>query len=181
MVRRDIWFLVDHQLWPHLSYGLCSNTSSSFDDLTSCLDKQYWQLIPLGGSVRSAKCEIRQMSLGFYGAGCPHVGVESTIAQVNKLLMHFGCPSNLGLKMKVSLNYLCLEMGVSVQPLQESYKKLGDWVSSCWLKALSEKCDLFNSVWSSMMMRIVAFSSQEQMINAGVYGSLDTVPKISFD
>ena len=22
--RRDVWFLVDHQLWPRLSYGLCS-------------------------------------------------------------------------------------------------------------------------------------------------------------
>ena len=22
--RRDIWFLVDHQLWPKLGYGLCS-------------------------------------------------------------------------------------------------------------------------------------------------------------
>ena len=22
--QRDVWFLVDHQLWPQLSYGLCS-------------------------------------------------------------------------------------------------------------------------------------------------------------
>ena len=24
LLRRDVWFLVDHQLWPRLSYGLCS-------------------------------------------------------------------------------------------------------------------------------------------------------------
>ena len=28
MMRRDIWFLLDHQLWPKLDYGLCSNTAS---------------------------------------------------------------------------------------------------------------------------------------------------------
>ena len=86
LMRRDVWFLLDHQLWPGRSYGLCSNTAS-FADLTLCLKKQWWQLIPLGGIIRTAPKAIRQTSLGFYGADCPHLGVETGVAQLNKLLM----------------------------------------------------------------------------------------------
>ena len=143
MMRRDIWFLLDHQLWPKLDYGLCSNTAS-FEDLTLCMKKQWWQLLPLGGVIRSARREIRQISRGFYGPGCPHPGVECCIDQVNKLLMHFGCPSNLGLKMRVSLERLMVEMGVSLQPLQESYKRYSSRVTHCWLTSLWEKCDILN-------------------------------------
>ena len=75
MMRRDIWFLLDHQLWPKLDYGLCNNTAS-FEDLGLCLKKQWWQLLPLGGVIRSARKETRQLSRGFYGVGCPHPGVE---------------------------------------------------------------------------------------------------------
>jgi hypothetical protein len=143
MMRRDIWFLLDHQLWPKLDYGLCSNTAS-FTDLSWCLKKQWWQLLPLGGVIRSARREIRQISRGFFGPGCPHPGVECCIDQVNKLLMHFGCPSNLGLKMQASLERMIVEMGVSMQPLQESYKRYSSRVTPCWLTSLWEKCDLLN-------------------------------------
>ena len=142
-MRRDVWFLLDHQLWPKLDYGLCSNTAS-FEDLALCMKKQWWQLLPLGGVIRSARREIRQISRGFYGPGCPHPGVECCIDQVNKLLMHFGCPSNLGLKMRVSLERLMVEMGVSLQPLQESYKRYSSRVTHCWLTSLWEKCDILN-------------------------------------
>ena len=53
------------------------------------------------------------MSIGFYGAGCPHVGIECFITQVNKLLMHYGCKSNNGLKLKLSLEYMIVELGIS--------------------------------------------------------------------
>ena len=134
MVLSGPTILASSQLW------LVRNLST-FDELSQCLKKQYWQLLPLGGIIRSAKKEIRQTSLGFYGAGCPHPGVECDIAQVNKLLMHFGCPSTLGLTNKVSLNFLRVELGISVQPLQESYQKFGSWATNCWLKSLWEKCD----------------------------------------
>ena len=142
-MRRDIWFLMDHQLWPKLDYGLCSNTAS-FADLSLCLKKQWWQLILLGGIRRSARSEIRQLSRFFYGAGCPHPGVECAVRQVNKLLVHYGCQSNLGLEMKASLELLILELGITTQPLQESYKKYGGWATHSWLKSLWEKCDLLD-------------------------------------
>ena len=77
------------------------------------------------------------------GARIP-VAVECCIDQINKLLMHFGCPSNLGLKMKVSMERLIVELGVSRQPLQESYKRYSSRVTHCWLTSLWEKCDVLN-------------------------------------
>jgi len=132
-MQRDIWFLTKHQLWPKVSYGLCSNTASLVD-LNVALQKQYFQLVPLGGIIRSAPVSLRQLDLGFYGAGCPHVGAECTIAQVNKLMMHYGCPSNNGRKLSMSLGYMILELGLSFQPLQESFEMHSRWVTHCWLK-----------------------------------------------
>jgi len=87
---------------------------------------------------------MRDMNIGFYGAGCPHVGVECFIAQVNKLLMHYGCASNNGLKLKVSLEYLIVELGISAQPLQESYERYSERITHSWLKSLWEKCHKFD-------------------------------------
>ena len=57
----------------------------------------------MGGLIKMAPPEIRDTDIGFFGAGCPHVGIECFVEQVNKLIMHYGCPSNDGLAMKVSL------------------------------------------------------------------------------
>ena len=58
--------------------------------------------------------------------------------------MHYGCSSCIGLKMRVSLERLVLELGVSPQPLQESYKTYNSRVTHCWLTSLWEKCDKLN-------------------------------------
>ena len=73
--RSDVWFLLDWQLWPIVGYGMSSNTSY-WHKLTVCLKKQWWKLIPLGGVISTAPAGVRQTSRGFYGVGCPHVGVE---------------------------------------------------------------------------------------------------------
>ena len=70
--------------------------------------------------------EIQKMSKGFYGAGCPHPGVECIVKQIKKLQARYGCDSNLGLKMSVSIEMLIVELGVSVHPFQESFKKYKD-------------------------------------------------------
>ena len=62
--------------------------------------------------------------MGFCGAGCPHPGVETLAAQINKLLMHFGCQSCLGMKLQLALEMMILELGISLQPLQETYMEV---------------------------------------------------------
>ena len=69
--------------------------------------------------------------------------VESLVEQLNKLLMHCECKTSVGLKMQLSLELRALEMGISIQPLQESYKIFGSWITDGWFKILWEKVDMF--------------------------------------
>ena len=140
-----MWFLVERQLWMGLKYGLCCN-SSKWSVIEDALRNQWFQLVPLGGVIRSAPVPLRQLDAGFYGVGCPHVGVECFVEQTNKLLMHYGCPSSVGFGCKVSLEYVILELGVSFQPLQVSYQKYSKRLTDCWLKSLWEKCQMFGVV-----------------------------------
>ena len=141
--RREIWFLVERQLWMGLKYGLCCH-SSKWSVIEDVLHKQWNQLVPMGGIIRSAPVPLRQMDAGFFGVGCPHVGVECFVEQTNKLLMHYGCPSSVGFGCKVSLEYMILELGVAFQPFQISYKKYAKRLTDCWLKSLWEKCQKFD-------------------------------------
>eukprot|EP00956_Cyclotella_meneghiniana_P022017 scaffold40896_cov41-Cyclotella_meneghiniana.AAC.6 len=140
--RRDVWFLMDCQLWLRLNYGLCCNTAP-YQQLENCLRKEYCDILPIGGVIRSSPAPIRQMHKGFYGVGCPHLGIECLIGQVSKLLMHYGCGSNVGIKSKISYRRLLLELGMSFQPLQASFEKYGELVTWCWMVSLWEKCEKF--------------------------------------
>ncbi len=68
-----------------------------------------------------------QLDRGFYGIGCPHPGVECLIGQVTKLLVHYGCTSGLGIKMQVTMELFATELGLSLQPFQESFAIYGRW------------------------------------------------------
>jgi hypothetical protein len=141
--RRDVWFLLDRQFWPRAGYGICC-LSAEHTLLEKCLSKQYFEILPMGGVIRTAPAPVRTLGKGFYGVGCPHVGVECTIQQVSKLLMHYGCESNVGTKMKMSYNQLVIELGLSDQPMQHSFQRFGKFVTWSWIVSLWEKCDLYD-------------------------------------
>lgn len=67
--RRDVCFLLDCQFWPRVGYGL-SCCTAEHQLLEKCLKRQHWQLIPLGGVIRTAPASSRQLSKGFFGVGC---------------------------------------------------------------------------------------------------------------
>jgi hypothetical protein len=140
--RRNVWFLLGVQFWPRVGYSLCSSTAT-YDKLENTLQKQYYQILPLGGIIRTAPRDSRMIDAGFFCPGLPHPGVEALIAMTNKLLMHFGCSSALGDCMKTSYGYLTLELGVSFQPLQASYKRFSFLATHSWMKMLWEKVDRF--------------------------------------
>ena len=48
--------------------------------------------------------------------------------------------------MSVSIEMLIVELGVSVQPFQESFKKYKDWVTWSWMVSVWKKCDMFKVV-----------------------------------
>ena len=136
--RRMFWTSVERQFWPSVSYGLCCSMAS-LEELEGALKNQYYKMVPKGGLIRTAKREIRQLGRGFYGAGLPHPGVEATVAQFNKLLMHYGCQSSTGVQMQVSMELLICELGRSLQPLQENYTAYGDWVTKSLLKQCEKR------------------------------------------
>jgi hypothetical protein len=47
-------------------------------------------------------------------------------------------------KSQVSMETLLIELGLSTQPLQESFVTFGKWVTNTWLKSIWEKVDRFN-------------------------------------
>ncbi len=53
--RRDVWFLQDVQFWPREGYGSFCYTETHAN-LEKVLQKQYYQLLPLGGVVTG--CDI---------------------------------------------------------------------------------------------------------------------------
>ena len=122
-------------------YGLCS-VEAPWETLENALAKKWYEVLPLGGVWRAAPKQLRQLDSGFFGVGCPHLGVECLIHQLMKLHMHFGCGTSLGLKLKVSIEALAVELGVSSQPLQQCHDKYKNRVTWCWAVSLWEKCML---------------------------------------
>ena len=93
--QQNVWFLLKMQFWPRIRYGLCSSTAN-LCKLDRALHRQYYQILPLGGIVRTTMAESRTIDAGFYGVGLPHLGGEALIAMTNKLLMHYGCNTAMG-------------------------------------------------------------------------------------
>ena len=101
-------------------------------------------MIPLGGVIHTALDWVWKISRRFYGFDCPHFGVECFFENTNKVFMQYGCLSNLGLKMNILMDYMFLEMLISLQPFQASYKRYEQWMTPSCLKSLWEKCDQFD-------------------------------------
>jgi hypothetical protein len=74
--RRDIWFLMDCQFWPKVGFGL-SCSMARLAELEDCLQKEYYNLIRMGGVIRTAPAVSRQLGKGFFGIGCPNVAASS--------------------------------------------------------------------------------------------------------
>jgi hypothetical protein len=89
---------------------------------------------------------VRQLDRGFYGAGCPHPGIECFIAPISRILMHYGCNTAVGRLLQVLLELLILELGIGSQPFQADYNKFNGWVTDSWLKSVWEKAFLFGVV-----------------------------------
>ena len=136
--RRNVWFMMDKQFWPRISYGLCA-VGATFHELSEGLMKIYYEIQPQGGIRRTARRGTRQLAAGFFGIGCPHPAIECLVAQLNKLIMHYGSPSCLGINMQTSAELMVIELGLSLQPFAENYDTCHHWVTSSWLKSVWEK------------------------------------------
>lgn len=51
MSRCNLWFLMKRQFWPKVGFG-AGMISASFNELSTCLHRQYYQLLSMGGIRR---------------------------------------------------------------------------------------------------------------------------------
>jgi hypothetical protein len=140
--QRNVWFSLKVQLCSRIGYGLCSSTAS-FNELDRTLHWQYYQILPLGGVLCTTTMESRTIDAGFNGVGLPHLGVEALIAMLNKISMHYGCNTAVGRFMKASYSLFLVEMGLSLQPMQESYERYTYLLTHSWMKMIWEKVSMF--------------------------------------
>jgi hypothetical protein len=141
--HRNVWFSLKVQFWPRIGYGLCSFTAT-FQELDKALCRQYYQILPLGDIVCTTTVESRTIDAGFYGVGLPNLGIKALIAMANKLLMHYGGNMATGKLMQSSYSLLFVEVGLSFQPLQESYERCGCLATHSWMKILWVKLSKFD-------------------------------------
>jgi hypothetical protein len=106
--HRNVWFLLQVQFWPWVEYSLC-NSMASYEEIENALQRQYYQILPLGGVIRTAPLDCRMVDNSFYCPGLPHPSVEAVVAMTNKLLMHFGCRTGLRTFLRTSYSFLLLE------------------------------------------------------------------------
>ena len=50
----------------------------------------------------------------------------------------------MGIKIKLSLDFLTLELGLPLQPLRQPYRNYDKWVTFSWFKTLWKKWDMLN-------------------------------------
>jgi hypothetical protein len=140
---RKKWFSLKVQFWPRIGYGLCSSTAT-LEELDRALHRQYYQILPLGGVVRTTPVRSRTIDAGFFGVGLPHLGIKALISMSNKLLMYYGCQTATGRLMQSSYSLLLVKLGLSFNPLQESYFQFARLGTHSWMKMLWEKLSRFN-------------------------------------
>jgi hypothetical protein len=117
---------------------------ATLSELEQVLHREYYQILQIGGIVRTTPVEGRTIDAGFFGIGLPHLGVEAVITATNKLLMHYGCNTTTGQLMQTSYLMFFFELGLSFTPLQESYSRYSFLVTHSWMKMLWEKVSKFD-------------------------------------
>jgi hypothetical protein len=139
---QNVWFSLKVQFWPRIGYGLCSSTAT-LQELEKTLHRQYYQILPLRGIVRTTTVESRTIDAGFYGVGLPNLDIKALVAMANKLLMHYGCNTATGKLTQASYSLLFVEVELLFQQLQESYECYGYLATHSWIKMLWEKLSAF--------------------------------------
>jgi hypothetical protein len=140
---QNVWFSLKVQFWPRIGYGLCSSMAT-LQELNWALHCQYYQIISLGGIVRTTTAESMMIDEGFFRVGLPHFRGEVLIAMATKLSMHYRCKTAMGKLMQTSYSLLFVALGLLFQPLQESYNRYGILATHSWMKMLWEKLSKFD-------------------------------------
>ena len=78
--------------------------------------------------------------------------------------------------MSLLVEILIVELGISAQPFQESFKKYKDWVTWSWMVSVWEKCDMFKVVIdiNDNLLKSVTATKVQLSIASLIHSSLPT-------
>ena len=132
---RAVWMSYTQQLWSSIKYGLGA-CSASLEDLETTLKRDDFYLISRLGVARNIPVPLRYMPSHFGGMDLNYLPTETTVAQINCLLQHYGTDTALGDTLTAALEHLQVETGVEGCPLEYSYERCGGLATDTWAKSL---------------------------------------------
>ena len=89
--------------------------------------------------MRNITKQLRYLPHQYCGMELINLPTETTAAQVNCQLQHYGRDTALGDTLTAALEHLQLEIGVEGCPLNYSFDKYGRLATNTWAKSLWEK------------------------------------------
>ena len=120
--------------------GACTAT---LKELEGGLGSTDFYLISKLGAARSIPTTLRYMPHVYCGMELNSLPVETTVAQINCLLQHYGTTIALGTTLSAAIEHLQVEIGVTGCPLLYDYKKYSYLATNTWTKSLLEKISAY--------------------------------------
>jgi hypothetical protein len=63
--QQNVWFLLGVQFWPRVGYSIC-NSTAMYDELEHSQERQYYQILPLGGIIQTTPLNCLMVDARFY-------------------------------------------------------------------------------------------------------------------
>ena len=135
--------LIEHEVW-------CLAT---LEELENGLGMTDYYLTSRLGVIRNIPKQLRYLPHQYCGMELLNLPMETTVAQVNCLLQHYGRDSALGDTMTAAMEHLQLEIGVEGCPLGYSFQNYDCLATNTWAKSLWEQVQVYLRLkyrWTTM-------------------------------
>jgi hypothetical protein len=138
-----VWVAYRHQLWPGLRYGLGTMTNK-IEPAATLLDKVDDKTLNVLGILRNVTKGLHKIHTTFGGFGLFDLATEQLISKVNMFFQHYYVSTNLSKKLKASLGYLQLQVGMPQNPFNQDYSRWGKHAPLSWVKMLWKSLHYFD-------------------------------------
>ena len=129
------WMAYRLQIWPGIRYSLGTLTND-MEEIFDLFQKEYYDLLPSLGVVRSFRRQLRTVHQSFGGVGLWHTPTEQLIERLTLFLQHYQKDSTLGRKFRAMTHWLQVELGTNLSPFELSYDTWAPLATHSWHKML---------------------------------------------
>ena len=125
-----------------MKYGLVA-CAATLKEPEGGLGSTDFYLISKLGATRSTPTALRYMPHVYCGMELNSLTMETTVAQINCLLQHYGTTTLLGTSLTAAIEHLQVEIRVTGCPLSYDYKKYSCLATNTRTKLLWEKISTY--------------------------------------